>query len=123
MNRVIEAHDIKVKVKLLSSPTVIAQATVVIFDFWEEHAWKVLKSNKLHDKFQDYVWIQPPCFFSHGKWKELVFIDNLEVYNLVQMKVYNAYKYAKDKEESLTKDPAVIEDLSNIVIHDDEHPF
>ena len=123
MNNVIEAHDIKIKIKLLSSTTVIAQATIILFDYWEEHAWKVLKSKKLHEMFQDYVWIQPPCFQSHGKWKELVFIDNIEIYNLVQMKIYNAFKFARDKQESLKSDEIKTEDLSDIVIPDETQPY
>lgn len=97
----IDPNNIKIKIKLLSSATILAQATVILFDTWEEHAWKILKSNKLHDIFQDHVWIQSPSFNAYGKWKELVFINDLDLYNLVQEKIYRAYKYAKDKEASL----------------------
>lgn len=97
----IDPSDIKIKIKLLSSSTILAQATVILFNTWEEHAWKVLKSKKIHDIFQDSVWIQSPSYNAYGKWKELVFIDDPELYNIVQEKIYRAYKYTKDKEESL----------------------
>ena len=99
----IDPSNIKIKIKLLSSATLLAQATVILFGVWEEHAWKILKSNKIHDVFQDYIWIQSPSYNAYGKWKELIFIDDLELYNTVQEKIYRAYKYAKDKEDSLNK--------------------
>lgn len=98
----IEPSDIKIKIKLISSATILAQATVILFDIWEEHGWKILNSNKVHEVFQDKIWIQSPSFNAYGKWRELVFVNDLGLYNTVQEKIYREYKYLKDKEDSLS---------------------
>ncbi len=115
MKMKIDPSDIKIKIKLNSSATILAQATVILFDTWEEHGWKILNSNKIHEIFQDKVWIQSPSYNAYGKWRELVFIDDLDLYNSVQEKIYRAYKYLKDKEESLSpKTGLTEEDYENI---------
>lgn len=115
MKMKIDSSDIKIKIKLNSSATILAQATVILFDIWEEHGWKILNSNKTHEVFQDKVWIQSPSYNAYGKWRELVFIDDLDLYNSVQEKIYRAYKYLKDKEESLSpKSELTEEDYENI---------
>lgn len=91
--------DIKIKIKLLNSGNILAQATIILFDIWEEHGWKVLKSNKVHPTFQDEVWIQSPSFKSSGGWKELVFINDRKLFELVQTMIYDAYHMAFTKKE------------------------
>lgn len=102
----ITRDDIKVKIKLLNSETVYAQAEVILFDYWHEKGWKILKSTKSHYQFGDYVWIQSPCFKVGSQWKEIVFIENRKVYELVQEVIYDAYhvaKYKSDGEEGVTE--------------------
>lgn len=97
MNMSITINDIKVKVKLLKSEKILAQATVTLFDVWEEHGWKILRSDRIHPDFQEKIWIQAPSFNTFGSWKEIVFIDDRRLYNQVQEKIYDAYCLAKNK--------------------------
>ena len=87
----ITTNDIKIKIKLLNSESLLAQATVILFDIWEEKGWKVLTSKNLHPVFQDFLWIQCPCFKTGVVWKEMVFINDSYLYNKVQEKIYDAY--------------------------------
>ena len=95
----ITRSDIKVKIKLLSSETLYAQAEVILFDYWHEKGWKVLKSSRSHYQFGENVWIQAPCFKVGSQWKEIVFIENRDVYELVQEVIYDAYHMAKFKSD------------------------
>lgn len=95
----IHQSDIKIKIKLLSSETILAQATIILFDIWEEHGWKVLKSNRIHPDFQEELWIQAPSYQRSGGWKEIVFINDPQLYNQVQKKIYDAYHMAKTKKK------------------------
>jgi len=98
----ITINDIKIKIKMLKSETVLAQATVILFDTWEEHGWKVLKSNRIHPVFQDEVWIQAPSYKQRNedgeiKWQEVIFINNKQLWQEVQKKIYDAYYMARIK--------------------------
>lgn len=93
----ITINDITVKIKLLKSETILAQATVILFDVWKEHGWKVLKSDRIHSQFQDYIWIQAPSYKFLGKWNEIVFIDDSRLFEQVMEKIYDAYCLARSK--------------------------
>lgn len=94
----ITINDITVKVKLLKSDTILAQATIILFDVWKEHGWKILKSDRLHPQFQDFIWIQAPSYKFIGKWNEIVFIDDSKLFEQVQEKIYDAYHLARSKD-------------------------
>lgn len=98
----ITANDIKIKIRLLNHKNVLAQATVTLFDVWEEYGWKILKSNKIHPIFQEKIWIQAPSYKQRNKdgeieWRGVVFIDNRELWQEVQKRIYDAYHMARIK--------------------------
>lgn len=98
--------DIRISIKLLNSQTILAQATVVLLGFWEEHGWKVLKSNEAHKKFGDCLWIQAPSYQIKNKegkreWKEIVYVNDRRTYELVEEMIYDAYCLARSKKEGL----------------------
>lgn len=97
----IHKDDIKIKIKLLESKSLLAQATVIIFDVWEEHGWKVLKSDRIHPEFQEELWIQAPSYKVGGQWKELVFINDKDLFETVQERIYDAYRMALNKKEGM----------------------
>ena len=97
----ISIQDIKIKIKLLDSLTILAQATVILFDCWEEKGWKILKSDRIHPVFQEEIWIQAPSYHRFGKWHEIVFINDRPLYDKVQEKIYDAYHLAKTKNDGL----------------------
>lgn len=94
----ITINDIAVKIKLLKSETILAQATVILFDIWKEHGWKVLKSDRIHSQFQDYVWIQAPSYKLGGKYYEMAFVDDRKLYEALMEKIYDAYHLARSKD-------------------------
>jgi len=94
----IDPNDIEIKIKLLKSEATLAQATVILCGQWVEKGWRISKSKNEHPTFHDYIWIQPPCFHSSGKWQEMVFIDNRQLYDEVHTKIFDAYLREKNKE-------------------------
>ncbi len=98
----IDIKDIKVKIKLLSSDKILAQATLILFDVWEEHSWKVLKSNQPHKIFGEYIWIQAPSYKNGMIWKEIIFINDEPLYREVERLIFEAYQRTKNKDEALS---------------------
>jgi len=118
----IEPQDIKVKIKLLKDANkTLAQASITLFDCWTEHGWRVMKSDHLHPVLQEEIWIQSPCFKTGYSWKEMVFIDNLKLYEQVQQKIYDSYRLEKAKHPTET----VPADTSTSLLKDisDDIPF
>lgn len=101
MNMNISPQDIKVKIKLLDSPTMLAQATVILFDCLEIHGWKILKSDRIHPDFQEPLWIQAPSYRAGASWREIIFITDRPLYESVLSKIYDAYHMAKTKDNGL----------------------
>jgi len=110
----ITIDDITVKIKLLKSETILAQATVVLFDIWKEHGWKVLKSDRLHPKFQEYIWFQAPSYKFIGKWNEIVFIDDSKLFDEVIEKIYDAYCLARSKNPDQGKEEETVTEKVNL---------
>lgn len=100
----ITINDIKVKVRLLASDSsMLGQATVILFDIWEEHGWRIMISKKFHERFMEYLWIQPPAYptkFGKNGWKEMVFVNDGRLYRALEDKIYDAYNLARTKEDS-----------------------
>lgn len=114
----ITINDITVKIKLLKSKTILAQATVILCDDWKMHGWKVLSSDRLHPKFQEPIWFQAPSYRLGNSWHEIVFIDNLKLYEAVIEKIYDAYCLARSKqpdqgvkEDEISTDEVNIDDI------------
>jgi hypothetical protein len=103
----ITINDITVKIKLLKSETMLAQATVILFGVWKEHGWKVLKSDRQHPKHQDFLWFQAPSYRLGSVWHEIVFIDDLELYEAVIEKIYDAYCLARSKDPNQGKEDEI----------------
>jgi len=106
----IHPSDIKVRIKLLNSDTLLAQATVFFFEVLETHGWKVLKSNRMHPIFGEEVWIQAPSYKrqKNGKtdWKEIIYITDKKLYEQILEKIYDSYHMTRMKkagEKSIEK--------------------
>lgn len=98
----INRDDIKVKVVIINAGILIARATVILFDIWEEKGWRILKSVKAHPTFREELWIQAPCFKTTNNkreeiWKEIIYINDRSIWELVQEMIYDAYFMAKSK--------------------------
>ena len=116
-------NDIKVKVKLLNSANLLARATVILFDCWEEHGWRVMKSTKMHPRFGEEVWIQGPSYKTVLGWKEIVFINDLDTWELVHEMIYDAFHMARSKKEGQEGLQSKSKDSTNEEVNPDEIPF
>jgi hypothetical protein len=97
----IDPSDIEIKIKLLKSEKTLAQATITLFGEWIEKGWRINRSKNEHPTFHDYIWIQSPCFKSKEKWHEMVYIDNRQLYEEVQAKIFDAYIREKSKNDAV----------------------
>lgn len=93
--------NIKVKIRLLNSETLLAQATVIFDDLIEIHGWKILRSSKIHPEFQEKLWIQSPSYKQRDSWREIVYILDRRLNDEIQRRIYDAYHMAKTKKLGL----------------------
>lgn len=129
MNMIIGPQDITIKIKLSNrSDNLLAQVSITLFGEWIEHGWRIMKSKNLDPITGEYIWIQSPCFKTPAGYKEMVFIDNRKLYQLLQEKIYDAY-LAEKRARMLdgtyteeTKDNSIIPE-SNGKDVSDEIPF
>jgi DNA-binding cell septation regulator SpoVG len=118
----IDPQDIKVKIKLLKdSGNILAQASITLFDCWTEHGWRIMKSKHLNSLFEEYIWIQSPSFKVGTVWKEIIFIDDLKLYDKLQEKIHDSYLLEKRKHPTDVAPAGTNTDLSNDI--SDEVPF
>ena len=93
--------NIKVKIRLLNSEVLLAQATVIFDDLIEIHGWKIRRSRFLHSEFQENIWIQAPSYKQRDNWREIVYIADRSLNDEIQRRIYDAYHMAKTKEIGL----------------------
>jgi len=119
----IDPQDIKIKIKLLrGTDKILAQADVILFDCWTEHGWRIMTSKYLHPTLQEYIWIQPPSFKVGQEWKEMVFVDDLKLYEKLQQKIYDSYRLEKSKHPTATVSTDTNTNLSKDIT-DETPPF
>jgi len=121
-------NDIKVTVKILNSGNLLARATVILFECWEIHGWRVMKSTKMHPDFQENIWIQAPCFKttnSEGEkvWKEVVYITEKATWKLIHGMIYDKYCIAKNSKDGLESLPSKSTNSTSEEVNPDEIPF
>ena len=80
---------------MLNRSWLLAQATVIFSDIIETKGWKILRSTKIHSRFQEEIWIQAPSFSKgviNGKevWDEIIWVNDKDLYNQIEEKIYNA---------------------------------
>ena len=95
----ITINDITIKIKMFNKPKLIAQATVIFSDIVETKSWKIMPSTKMHPRFQEEIWIQPPSY-PRGRniWGLTVWINDRDLYEQVEDKIYDAFCMTRNKE-------------------------
>lgn len=90
----ITIDDIEVHIKISKNRTALAIATLHICKEVIVHGFRVSKSNVMHPVLQEKIWIQPP---STGApyWKKIIFIENKNLWNEIEAKIYDAYHELK----------------------------
>lgn len=89
---------------MLNRPTLLAQAQVIFSDVVETKGWKIMPSNRMHPRFQEEIWIQAPSY-PRGKvngkevYNETVWINDRELYNQIEDKIYDAFCMKRNKED------------------------
>ena len=111
----LNAEDITVTV-LLSTNTsnCLARATVVFYGIIETHGWRIMTSKMMHKVFHEEIWIQAPSFKGHDssglpRWKETVFIDDKESWELVHQMIYEAFKEEQKQPTGKTSDHNIVD--------------
>jgi len=98
--------DITVRIKLIDPPrsTLLAQAEVIFNDLIETKGWRIMPSQKIHPKFQELLWIQPPVHKVGFQYHPTVFIADKLLYEQVEEKIY--YKYRSVKSNTPPSNPS-----------------
>lgn len=104
----INIEDITVKIKLRQTGKMLAQAEIIFGNIIETKGWRIMFSDKIHPRFQEGLWIQPPSYRTAWKWNPVIYINNRTLYDLIEEKIYNAYRLErtntdKQMEEDIEK--------------------
>jgi hypothetical protein len=100
----ITINDITIKIKIFNRPTLIAQAEVIFFGVLETKGWKIMRSDRIHPRFQEEIWIQPPGYpngIRNGKktYGLTVWVNDKKLYDQIEEKIYDTFYMLRNKEE------------------------
>ncbi len=89
----ITIEDIEVSIKPIRNPrTILAQATLTFGNLIEIRGFTISKSQHIHPKFQEKVWIQPPKIQAGVYWVKLVFIQDENLWASIEEKIYDKFR-------------------------------
>lgn len=83
--------DIVVKAKLCQSGQVLAIAEVILGGVVETKGWRVMHSSKMHERFQEKLWIVPPSVRVGQGYKTTVYISDKQLYADIEEAIYSKY--------------------------------
>ena len=107
MENTISIDNIDVYVKLINNGFDFAHANIIICKVFEIHGFRISKSQKLHPKFQEMIWIQFPKYPIGGFYKYLIFVTNKKLYNDIEEKIYNQYNLKRQQSDNKRMDENV----------------
>lgn len=87
--------NIQIKLNLRDKGRLRAQVEVIFGQTIETKGWRVMQSNRLHPKYQEYIFIQPPSYKTAKGWRPIVWTDDKELYTKIEDEIYDAYSKAK----------------------------
>lgn len=97
----INRDDIKIKIKLLNSTDLLASATVIFLGVCETNGWRISKSSIRHPRFQEDIWIQPPCCKTARGWKKIVYINHKKTWEQVEEMIFDAYSMVRSQQDNI----------------------
>lgn len=98
MTNKIDISDIEIQIKLPKKHgNVLAQATLVLFEVIEIHGFTVSKSQVLHKKFQEQIWVQPPKIRYGVFWKTISYCRDENLWQQIEEKIYDKYCLLRSK--------------------------
>jgi hypothetical protein len=78
----------------------LARVSVILFDCFETHGWRIMPSKILHPLFNEYLWIQGPAIQDKRtkEWKDIVYISDKNTYEMIISKIFDSFFMARQKE-------------------------
>lgn len=84
-------EDIDILVRPIKKPSrVLATASLIVCSCIEIHGYTISKSNEIHPRFQEKIWIQPPKS-GPPYWKKIAYISDKELWSKVEEQIYNEF--------------------------------
>lgn len=91
----INIDNIEVKIRILDKGETLAQAELIVFDVIEIKGWRVSNSKTINEKLSAQIWIQPPTYRRGFEYKPIAFINDKNLYEQLEKKIYEKYLEAK----------------------------
>lgn len=97
----IDISDIEIQIKLIKKQSnVLAQATLILLDTIEIHGFTISKSQVMHKRFQENIWIQPPKNRYGMFWKTIAYCRDEQLWQQIEEKIYDEYCQIRSKHPS-----------------------
>lgn len=107
MKNTISIDDIDIYVKLVNNGFDFAHVNIVVCKVLEIHGFRISKSQKLHKKFQEMIWIQFPKYPIGGFFKYLIFVTDKQLYSELEEKIYDQYNLKRQQSDNKRMDENV----------------
>ena len=69
----------------------IAQAELIYKKTIEMKGFRIMASDRKHERFNEYIWITPPAYLAGNKYKPIVYIADKALYEKIEDKIYEHY--------------------------------
>jgi sRNA-binding carbon storage regulator CsrA len=89
--------NIEVFLKPIKTGNDLASVSIIIGEEITIHGFRISKSQQIHPKFQEKIWIQPPKYRLGPFYKLLVFIHRKELYSELEEKIYDKFNQMKQR--------------------------
>lgn len=95
MKLLLSIDQIEVFLKPIKTGYDLASVSIIIGEVITIHGFRISKSQQIHPRFQEKIWIQPPKYRIGPYYKLLMYIDDNKLYSDLEEKIYNKFNQMK----------------------------
>lgn len=95
----ISIDDIEVFLKPIKTGNDLASVNIIIGELFSIRGFRISKSQNIHPRFQEAIWIQPPKYFYGGFYHIMFFVNDKNLYSELEEKIYNTFNQMKQRGE------------------------
>lgn len=99
----IDDEDVKIKIRFPKKDgKILARATIIVkttaFGYIDLNGFIIWQSEHLHPLFQEAINITPPSIRKYAQYVKIVFVEEINKWQLLEQKIYDAYCLAKNSQ-------------------------
>ncbi len=100
---IINEENLTISISIKNEGSLLANADVLIktvdFGLINIKGYQIWKSNNMNKRLQESVNITPPSRKMHGRYIQLVYLENPDTWSALEARIYDAYCLARTRSE------------------------